>query len=311
MGSTTLVVVGVLVFVATLLAGQFVYWTVEGRRQARQRDLARRLGTAGMESLRDAPSLLRESRVPQANDRLDALLRAAGGTTDRQGFLAQVAVSAMLGVFVLAAVLRSPLALAGLVAGVIPWLLLLRRAEARARRIMEQLPDALELLARSLQAGHGFSEALRGAAEELPLPLAEEFGRAHEAQNLGRDLRDVLGDLCRRNPTSFELQLFTSAVLLQRDTGGNLVELLNNLARTLRDRFTFEGKVRALTAEARFTAWVLGGLPFVVGGLLLVVQPGYLRPLVEDTTGQALLVGCGASFLVGVVLMQRAARVEV
>ncbi len=311
MGATTLVVVGVLVFVATLLAGQFVYWTIEGRRQARERDLARRLGTAGLDALREAPSLLRESRLPATNDRLDALLRAAGGTTDREGFVAQVAISGMLGVFLLAALLRSPLALVGLVAGLAPWVVLLRQAEARARRIMEQLPDALDLLARSLQAGHGLSEALRGAAEELPLPLAEEFGRVHEAQNLGRDLRDALGDLCRRNPTSFELQLFTSAVLLQRDTGGNLVELLNNLARTLRDRFTFEGKLRALTAEARFTAWVLGGLPFVVGGLLLVVQPDYLRPLVEDSTGQALLVGCGSSFLVGVVLMQRASRVEV
>jgi tight adherence protein B len=193
---------------------------------------------------------------------------------------------------------------------VIPVLRARSRALAREARLTEQLPDALDLLARSLAAGQGLVDGLRGVAEEIPAPLGPAFARAWEEQNLGRDLRDVLGDLCARHPRVFDLRIFSSAVLLQRQTGGNLVEILQNLARTLRERAAFRGRVRALTAEARFTGWVLGGLPFAVAGLLLLVQPGYLAPLVRDPLGRTILLGCSGAFVVGVALIRRAARVE-
>ena len=318
MSPTTLAVIGVLVLVAVLFFGQFLYWTAQGRRQARERELARRIGT-----LREAPDgrdegrLLRErvpaegpvGRLAQALG-VEALARGWGAEVDGGALLARCAGFAVGGALLLVVLLRSPVGVLGALAGVIPLLQVQRTAAARARRIGEQLPDALDLLARSLQAGHGLVEALRAVAEEVSAPLGPEFGRAWEEQNLGRDLRDVLADLCARNPGTFDLRIFTSAVLLQRDTGGNLVEILTTLARTLRERSTFRGRVQALTAEARFTGWVLGGLPFAVGGLLVLVQPDYLRPLVEDPTGRWLLAGCGTGLVTGGVLMRRAATVE-
>ena len=318
MSPTTLAVVGVLVLVAVLFFGQFLYWTAQGRRQARDRELARRIGSLreGADG-RDDGGLLRErppadgpgGRIAQLLG-LEALARTWGTEVDGGAILARCAGFAAGGALLLVVLLRSPIGVIGALAGGIPILQVHRAAVARAQRIGEQLPDALDLLARSLQAGHGLIEALRAVAEEVPAPLGPEFGRAWEEQNLGRDLRDVLSDLCARNPATFDLRIFTSAVLLQRDTGGNLVEILGTLARTLRERSTFRGRVRALTAEARFTGWVLGGLPFAVGGLILLVQPDYLRPLVEDPTGRWLLAGCGTGLVTGAVLMRRAATVE-
>jgi tight adherence protein B len=117
---------------------------------------------------------------------------------------------------------------------------------------------------------------MRMVAEEMSLPLAQEFGRVYEENNLGRDFRECLENMVRRNPNNFDLQIFVSAVLLQRDTGGNLVEILQSISSTIRSRFVFEGKLRALTSEARFTGWVLGGLPFFIIILIWRMAPGFL-----------------------------------
>jgi tight adherence protein B len=151
---------------------------------------------------------------------------------------------------------------------------------------------------------------MRGVAEEMPVPLAQEFGRVYEEHNLGRDFRECLTNLCRRNPSSFDLQIFVSSVLLQRDTGGNLVEILNSISATIRGRFVFQGKVAALTSEARFTAWILGGLPFFVIGVIAVLSPNYLTPLFNDPLGTILLIYCASSFLLGVFVMSEISKVE-
>ena len=313
MSAATLGVVGVLVLVAVLFFGQFVYWTVQGRRQARERELARRIGAVARDPVEVAAGLVRTATGSRDGVAgwLEEEARAAGADLTAADVGRRIAVTSLVGVLAMVVLTRSPLGAVGILAGAVPVLLLRRDAVARAERLTDQLPDALDLIARSLQAGLGVVEAMRGVAEEIPQPLAGELGRAWEEQNLGRDLRDVLGDLCRRNPRSFDLRMFTSAVLLQRETGGNLVEILGNLSKTIRARASFASKLRAMTSEARFTAWVLGGLPFAVGALLLLVQPGYLAPLVDDPAGRALLVGCACSFVVGIVLMRRAIAVEV
>jgi tight adherence protein B len=154
-------------------------------------------------------------------------------------------------------------------------------------------------------------ESLRLVAEEMPDPLATEFGRVLEEQNLGRDTRECFQNLCRRNPSSFDLRIFVSSVLLQRDTGGNLVEILQGIAHTIRERFVFQGKVGALTSEARFTAYILGGLPFAIGSLIFVFSPDYIKTLFGDPLGHV-LVGLGAFwFLLGVFIMREVAKVEI
>ena len=310
MGDTIIVVTAVIVFAAFLLFSQFLYWTLQTRQATQSRELSRRLGTLVEKT---AAPLLKGPTGGGSRGygaKLDDLIRQAGSPYTLQTLYSRMVMSGIGATLVLALLLRSALCVVGFAAAYVPILLLSGQAQGRAKKLAEQLPDGLDLLARSMQAGHGISEAMRGVAEEMPLPLAQEFGRVYEEHNLGRDFRECLQNLCKRNPSSFDLQIFVSSVLLQRDTGGNLVEILNNISNTIRQRFVFHGKVQALTSEARFTAYILGGLPFAIGGLIATMQPAYLNPLFNDPLGTLMMLYCAFSFGIGVFLMREASRVE-
>ncbi|MGK0348172.1 MAG: tight adherence protein B, partial [Myxococcota bacterium] len=132
-----------------------------------------------------------------------------------------------------------------------------------------------------------------------------------EEIRFGREYREALGNLVSRNPAIFDLRLFVSSVLLQRETGGNLIEILESIASTIRSRFLFEAKVSALTSEARFSALILGSLPMLVALLLLVVNPEYMLPLITDSLGNMLLLLALMMYSLGVFLMVRLSHVEV
>ena len=151
---------------------------------------------------------------------------------------------------------------------------------------------------------------MRLVAEEMPLPIAREFGRVYEENNLGRDFRESMTEMAMRNPHNFDLRIVVSATLLQRETGGNLIEIFTNIAATIRSRFIFKGKVRALTAEARMSAFILGALPFVVAGALMFLRPDYLTPLFTEALGRTMLMAAALMFCTGVVLMRSLAQVE-
>jgi tight adherence protein B len=312
-GENFILVAGVAIAMASmLLFVQFIYWTLQSRNEQQSRELSRRLGTLVEKS--SPTALLRQGTsndVKGIGTRLDELIRQAGSPYPLSTLYTRMVVAGLSATLVLLVALKSSLALVGLAAGYLPVMLVSRAATERARRLTEQLPDGLDLLARSLQAGHGISEAMRGVAEEMPLPLAQEFGRVYEEHNLGRDFRECLQNLTRRNPSSFDLQIFVSSVLLQRDTGGNLVEILQNISATIRSRFVFQGKVAALTSEARFTAWILGGLPFFVIGIIALLSPLYLVPLFHDPLGTLLLAYCGCSFALGIFVMRELSQVEI
>ena len=309
-GDVLLVVVTMLVFVAALLFGQFIYWMGLSDQQAQARNLNRRLGNLVE---KQATPLLRGPDVRPTGGfaaRIDTLLRQAGNPYGAADVYLRMGVAAAFGVVVLFLVTRGPIALLGLGLAYGPYWLLAWSASHRAARLTEQIPDSLDLLARSLQAGHGISEAMRTVAEEVHPPLGQEFGRVYEEHNLGRDFRECLTNMLKRNPSSFDLQLFVSAVLLQRDTGGNLVEILQSISKTVRQRFLFQGKVEALTAEAKFTAYILGGLPFAIGSIIMVIRPDYLWPLVADPLGNLFLLVGAVMFTSGVVIMRELSRVE-
>ena len=311
-------VLGILItviFVGGLLAGSFVYWTLASRREAKSRSMARRLGAVG-EASGSAELFHAKHEDPMVEAlgyvgrHLDDLATQAGGTTTASGLATQISVGAIIGAVVLGVLVNAQAGMFGLLVGVLPWLQVRARAEERNIQLSQQLPDALDLISRSLQAGHGIAESMRLVAEEMPLPVAREFGRVYEEHNLGRDFRDCMTEMAMRNPHNFDLRIVVSATLLQRETGGNLIEILDNIARTIRGRFIFKGKVRALTAEVRTSAFILGALPFVVGGSLMVLRPGYLTPLITESTGQTMLLICGLLFCSGVMLMRSLSEVE-
>lgn len=310
MGNITLVAAGLVVLVVVLL-GQGIFWLLRSLQESQAREVQRRLGTL---PTADQANLLRMQGVdPRIRNEagLDVMLRQAGSPYPMSTLQAAMAVGALIGALIGMVLFKSLLGLIGIAGALVPVLVLRFRANARMRKLTEQLPEALDLISRSLQAGHGLGESLRMAADEIPEPIGPEFDRVYEENNLGRDLRECLQNLLRRNPGCFDLQIFVSSVLLQRDTGGNLVEILQNISATVRARFLFEGKLAALTSEARFTAWVLGSLPFFVSGMIMVRNPDYLMPLVTDPLGNLMLAGCIMMFSFGVFLMYDFAKVEV
>jgi tight adherence protein B len=312
---TMLVVVAVVVFLAVIAVAGFLYWSVRSQEEARARALAHRLGTNQEPPPSDAFHLQGRDTVATAlggtGDRLEMLLLEAGSPYPFSALVARVGGAAITGAVMMTALLRSPIGLIGVLAGAIPVVMLSSAATTRARRLSEQLPDALDLVARSLQAGHGFSDAMKLCSEEMPAPVRDEFGRVFEENNLGRDMRECLNALSARNTRNFDLKLFVSSVLLQRDTGGNLIEILNTIARTVRDRFVFEAKVRAMTAEARISSIILGGLPFALLCLIGLTRPEYLSPMGTDPLGQKIAMAGALWFTTGIFVMRAVSKVEV
>jgi tight adherence protein B len=145
----------------------------------------------------------------------------------------------------------------------------------------------------------------------MPEPLAFEFGRVFEEVRFGKEWRDALNALIDRNPTVFDLRLFVSSVLLQRETGGNMIETLANIANTIRSRYVFDAKVAAMTAEARTSGFVLAGMPAGVILMIVLANAEYLDPLIYDPLGNAIVMLCVCMYGFGLYIMKIASQVEV
>jgi tight adherence protein B len=313
-----IVLVGVMavIFTVFMAVGQGMYYAYLARQEREAKELLRRLN---MINDTMAESLFRErarDAAAQALGNLGVHLQGVIEAADSQmlvsTLLVQISMAGLVGA-VIGFILMPPIGIMlGPVAAMIPYLLLRRTASVRAQKLVEQLPEALDLMARSLQAGLGLNEAFRTCAEEMPLPVASEFGRVFEEVRFGREYREALTNLTKRNPGVFDLRLFVSSVLLQRETGGNLIEILDSISNTIRGRFLFLAKVRAMTSEARFSAMILGGLPIVVGSFVTFINPKYINALFSgDPLGYFFVGYFFCSYCVGGFLMYTVSQVEV
>ena len=176
----------------------------------------------------------------------------------------------------------------GLALAFLPYLYVRRARTKRLNKLEEQFPEALEFLARSMRAGHAFTISLEMLGEELPEPLGQEFRTLFNEQNLGAALEVALTNLCDRVPL-LDMRFFTSSVLLQKQTGGNLAEILTRLAEVIRERFRLKGQVKAASAHGRLTATILMLMPIFTMLALLVVSPGYLQGMAKDPDGRYLI----------------------
>jgi tight adherence protein B len=222
---------------------------------------------------------------------LTRLLYRAGGALTPSRFLLLSAGLAGLGFLATFVLTQDPLrATPALLLGVVPWLGIRRAAARRMRAFEEELPDALELLTRCLRTGHALGAGFQMVGEELDDPVGTEFGLVAEEVRLGLEIRESLENLMGRVDNA-DLPYFTTAVLIQRQTGGNLAELLDKLGTLLRERIQFHGRVRALTAQGRGAATLLAlWLPFIIV-VTWFVSPGYLEPLIENDWGHLVLAG--------------------
>lgn len=316
----------VLLFAAVILMieGSYLWWS--GTHGGGAKRIARRLRlmSGGIDANGETVSILKQRRYCD-HDWLDAFLhkRKFANAIDRlllqSGMRWSVAqfIGAALGGMCLALLILQmypapPLAqlVVALMFMSVPYVLARRARAARLIKIEEQLPEAADFLARAMRAGHSFTNVLQMVGSELPEPLSGEFRAAHEEINYGVPLNEALYSLADRIPLT-DLRYLVIAVVIQRESGGNLAEILGNISHIIRERLKLLGKVRVLSAEGRMSAWILGMMPFCAMAFMVIMNPKYVSLLWTDPTGIRML-WCGAGMiLIGVLWIRRVIHIRV
>jgi tight adherence protein B len=199
---------------------------------------------------------------------------------------------------------------AGLLAAAIPFIHVLWTRKKRFEHFLEHLPDALDLMGRALSAGHAFSEAMQMASAEMPEPIATEFRKTYEEQNLGLSLKLALENLTQRIPL-LDLRMCVTAVLIQRETGGNLSEILEKVAYTIRERFRIMGDLKTLTTSSRMSAWLLCGLPIFVTFIITAMNPEYMSILWKDQRGHYLIGTALLLQVTGMLIVRKILKIKI
>ncbi|TFH85586.1 type II secretion system F family protein [Billgrantia azerbaijanica] len=317
------IVIGMVFIAVFLLMQSFLVPTFGENRQAQKR-LKKRLRAISSEAQTSEVSLVRSKYLRELSpleraleslpgmERLQLLIEQAGKEIPAyRVVLYSVCSGGIVGV---AGYLLLPLPLLGVLLGLgvaaFPFLRLMRARSQRLARFEEQLPDALIIMARALRAGHPFSDAMHLVAEEMADPIAGEFRTTFMEINYGGDVRNALLGMLRR-VQSVTVMIFVTSVLIQKETGGNLAELLDGLASVVRDRFRFQRKVKTLSAQGRMAAWILSLLPFVLSGVLVVVSPTFIPMLTQDPIGRQLVVAAFVMIVIGILWMRKIVRIEV
>lgn len=312
-------------FIAGLLGVEALYgvWSTTQSPEARRVERRLRLMSAGghveeasdLFKKRDLSRLPRMERallsLPRIRE-LDKLLVQAGSSLSVTSLLGLT-----LSLFIIGVILglgASGFLLVGIVLGFIlgsiPGLWVLRKKIKRMHALLRQLPDALDLMARSLRAGHAYSGALKMVADEMSEPIAGEFRTVFEELNFGLPLEVAMSNLAERVELP-DIRFFVVSVLIQRETGGNLAEILDNISRLIRERLKLLGRVQVLSAQGRMEAWILSILPFVVAGILFIIAPEIMSVLWTDPTGQVLMAVALVMMLIGFVVMWRMIRIHI
>ena len=317
--------IAVLVFVVVTLAVFSATFLLD-QRQARARVLRDRLSTVQEPAAERAPdlALLRDevlSRIPA----FDTFLRRSERVSDLQKMLAQGNVDVRAGNFLmLCAVSALVFAVIAFVAGgnlmfgwagallgfFVPYAYASHMRTKRFQKFEENFPEAIDTLARAVRAGHAFTTALEMIANEVSEPVAGEFRQLFEEQKFGLPVREALLNLTDRVPL-VDVKFFVTAVMLQRETGGNLAEILDNLSYVIRERFKILRQVRVHTAQGRLTMVLLMALPPTIVVVMLVLNPGFIRPLFDDPIGHALIVGGITLQTMGYFFIRKIIRIQV
>jgi tight adherence protein B len=191
-----------------------------------------------------------------------------------------------------------------------PFLYLRFKAAKRVRLFEEQFPEALDLIGRALRAGHAFTTGLMMVADEIPDPVGGEFRLIHDRQNYGMPIGDALRDFGRRVPL-LDARFFVTAVMTQRESGGNLAEVLDNLAVLIRERFKVKRQIRTLSAHGRITGWVLSFLAPTLAAILVVIAPAHMALMVTDPMGIQMIIGVMVLQIIGVLAIRKIINIEV
>jgi tight adherence protein B len=191
-----------------------------------------------------------------------------------------------------------------------PYMFLRWKMKRRIENFEAQLPEALDMLINAMQAGYSYQAAMELVGQELPEPLGTEFAQFYEEQRLGIDVRSALLAMQER-VQSLDLKMFITAVLIQRETGGNLTEVLGNISHVIRERFRIQGELRTLTAQVKLSGKLLGLLPIIVVAGIMLINPAFAEPLFREKSGHIILMAAGISQVLGFVMMRKIANIEI
>jgi tight adherence protein B len=258
------------------------------------------------------PTLDRMAAKTGVGSWLTRLIEQSAVNTTPSAIVVTSLVAAAVAGLVTGMFVRFPFAppLAAVAAGTLPTAYLLHRRNARLRRFEEQFPEALDLLSRAIRAGHAFQTALGMIADEVSPPVGPEFKKTFDQQNFGLPLKEALNQLSERVPI-LDVRFFVTAVLIQRETGGNLSEVLDNLAHVVRERFKILRQVRVHTAHGRFTGYVLVALPAALAIALSFINPDHMNVLFRERIGQMMLGTVIVMQLIGFLWIRQVIKIEV
>ena len=310
-GGTILLIIGLFAFVnrRRLAAGD----------AARQR-LRQGVQTGGPIDV----AIFREQQTASGFGFLNQLLEGRGITRTVQTQLDKAGSKLTVGVFIMifvvclvgAGALGSMVAgmfgavIAGAVGGFAPIAWLKKAQSMRAKKIGEQLPEAIDMLVNALRAGYSLQAAMRFIGDEMSGPVGPEFARFYDEQRLGIEVRSALLNLQDRLGT-LDVKMFVTALLIQRETGGNLAEIMTNISTLMRERLALRGQIDVLTAEPKMSAVVLTALPILLFGAINVMNRGYVATLYSTSQGRSLLIYGAASIVVGYFVLQRIGDIEI
>ncbi len=318
-----LFVVAVFVAVALGIEGLFMWWNATRGPEARR--MARRLRAASAGAHSAEQVIILKQRVLSRSERMQRLLMAFPHIHTLDQMILQSGLSMTVGDMLLLTVLLGgtgalvPIYTGrGLVMGLLfggilaslPLLYVLRARTKRKERLENQLPDAIDLMGRAMRAGHAFPNALKMVGEEMTGPVAVEFRILFDEINYGVKLEDALLNLLERVPST-DLQYFVVALLIQRETGGNLAELLDNISTIVRARIKLMGEIRTLSAEGKLSAWILLALPFVTALLINIINPKFMAVLWSDPVGLKMVYAALAMMVLGVLWMRKIIKIRV
>lgn len=318
--------IALVIMVLVIIAGLDVaaIWSVRKRWGNRRKVLSQRLHSIALQrrGVEELPELAKKqartgwlidlARQTPALDFLQSLLMRSGSDQAAEHIFS-VVVAVALGLGLIAALVSSSWLLGLFVALLVIAATVMRlnwRAAKRERQFTEQLPDALDFMSRALRAGHSLSVAIGMVADELPEPISGEFRTVFEEVNFGISFQDSLSKMPQRIASS-DLNFFVVAVLIQRETGGNLSDLLHSLANTVRERIKLQGRVRVLSAEGKYSGILLGMMPFLMAGVLSAINPKYMQVLWTTPTGQNLVSGSLVALVIGFTWMWQLAKIKV
>jgi tight adherence protein B len=311
-------------FILVLAIVLGAYWAFVLRpEQMSERAVRTRLKGQGTQNLR--VTLVKARERMSGIGSLDATLARTGDALEPLSeLLAQSGLKMTLGTFILASIFAGaatmvvvsrfvPSAAAMLAAGVaaafLPYLFVKQTAAKRLAVFEEQFPEAVDLIARALRAGHALPTALQMVGDEIAAPVGSEFRLLFDQQNFGMSLPEAMKAFGARIPL-LDARFFVTAVLTQREMGGNLSEVLDKLSAVIRDRFKVKRQVRAVSAHGRITGTVLMALPPVVAGVLFIISPTHIRLLVDDPMGVQMVLAGVTLQVIGIIWIRRILRVE-